>query len=92
MPESAVSGLAQGTPVTLAVRSENIHLVESEGENTVPGRIDAITYKGISTRMEVSGCFSETVYPAVNEYTQRAVGDSVLVRIPAERICVYKKD
>ena len=76
--------------MTLAVRSENIQLVAEEGENTLSGTISAVTYKGTTTRLEVTGCVAETVCPAVNEYTQRQLGETVLVHIPAQRICVYK--
>ena len=90
VPSAAAEGIEAGSPVTLAVRSENIQLVAEEGENTLPGTISAVTYKGTTTRLEVTGCVAETVCPAVNEYTQRQVGETVLVHIPAQRICVYK--
>lgn len=90
VPAGAVHGMEQGTEVTLAIRSENIQLVNEEGENTLAGTISAVTYKGSTTRLEVKGCVEETICPAVNEYTQRKVGENVLVRIPAQRICVYK--
>ena len=90
VPSAAAEGIEAGSPVTLAVRSENIQLVAEEGENTLPGTISAVTYKGTTTRLEVTGCVAETVCPAVNEYTQRQLGEAVLVHIPAQRICVYK--
>ena len=92
VPSDAAEGIQAGSPVTLAIRSENIQLVEEEGENTLPGTISAVTYKGTTTRLEVVGCVAETICPAVNEYTQRQLGETVLVHIPAQRICVYKKD
>lgn len=90
VPSEAARDMEAGTEVTLAVRSENIRLVNEEGENTLAGSISAVTYKGTTTRLEVTGCVEETICPAVNEYTQRRVGEKVLVQIPAQRICVYK--
>ena len=90
VPSAAAEGIEAGSPVTLAVRSENIQLAEEEGENTLSGTISAVTYKGTTTRLEVVGCVAETVCSAVNAYTQRQLGETVLVHIPAQRICVYK--
>ena len=66
VPAAAAEGIEPGSAVTLAIRSENLQLVEEEGENTLPGTISAVTYKGTTTRLEVVGCVAETVCPAVN--------------------------
>ena len=57
----------------------------------VSGQVRAATYKGHTTRLEVTGCFDETVYPALSEYTGRGDGETVRLYFPPERICVYKK-
>jgi ABC-type Fe3+/spermidine/putrescine transport system ATPase subunit len=83
--------LAPGDGCILAIRSENIAVTDQPGENTVAGRIDSLTYKGHTTRLEVSGCFRETVYPAVSGYAGSESGDEVLLHFPPEKICVYKR-
>ena len=90
--ETAAQGLMDGTPCTLTVRSENIRLAEAEGENTVSGDVQSVTYKGHNTRLEITGCFDETVYAAISEYMESEHGRHVLVQLPCERICIYKKD
>ena len=91
VPEEAASMLAEGEACTLAIRSENIKTAKEEGENTVRGRVENLTYKGLSTRLEVTGCFRETVYPSVPGYTGVSAGDELLLRFPPDRLCVYKK-
>ena len=68
-----------------------IALAEAEEQNVVSGQVRAATYKGHTTRLEVTGCFDETVYPALSEYTGRGDGETVRLYFPPERICVYKK-
>lgn len=86
----SADGLETGAPYILAVRSESMGLVASSGNNTVSGRVKNSTYKGHSTRLEIEGCFAETIYPSVSEYTELGNGEEVLVHLPPERICVYK--
>ncbi len=84
-------GIAPGNDCVLTIRSENIALAETEGQNVFSGQVQAATYKGHATRLEVTGCFGETVYPALSEYTGRGEGETVQLYFPPERICVYKK-
>jgi len=91
VPETSAAGLAPGTACILAIRSEHISLADRPGENTVAGKVRSATYKGRVTRLEVDGCFEETVSPAWSEYTEPDGGE-VLVHFPAERICVYKNE
>ena len=65
-------------------------LAQEAGENVVSGQVRSATYKGHTTRLEVSGCFQEPVYPAISEYAECQEGDTVLLYFPPERICVYK--
>ena len=88
----AAEGIAPGSDCTLAIRSEYMELVQAPGENVVSGQMEAATYKGTTTRLEVSGCFAETIYPAANEYIELETGKQVLVHLPAERLCVYKNN
>jgi len=88
----AEEGIEAGDSCVLAIRSENISIAREAGENTVSGTVRAATYKGHATRLEVDGCFEETVYPAVSEYTGPGGGEDVLLHFPAERFCVYKAD
>ena len=88
--EAAAAGLDSGTPCTLAIRSENIRLSAAPGENTVPGLVQSATYKGHATRLEICGCFAETVYPAISDYMDQGAGAQVLVYFPPDRICIYK--
>ena len=83
--------IAPGDACVLTIRSENIALAEAEEQNVVFGQVRAATYKGHTTRLEVTGCFDETVYPALSEYTGRGDGETVRLYFPPERICVYKK-
>ncbi|MCI9264161.1 MAG: ABC transporter ATP-binding protein [Oscillospiraceae bacterium] len=82
--------LDEGESCLLALRSESMTLVEARWENAFPGRIESMTYKGHTTRLEVSGCFDEPVFPALGEIPGSGVGDEVLVHFPYRKICVYK--
>ena len=82
--------IEDGASVLLGIRSENLNLVQQPGENTYLGRIDALTYKGTATRLEINGAFAETLYPAVHGYIPQSVGQNVYVHIPSQGICVYK--
>lgn len=82
--------LDEGDKCLLALRSESMTLSEARWENTFPGRIESMTYKGHTTRLEVSGCFDEPVFPALQEIPGSKVGDQVLVHFPYRKICVYK--
>ncbi len=82
--------LDEGEICLLALRSESMTLVEARWENAFPGRIESMTYKGHTTRLEVSGCFDEPVFPALGEIPGSGVGDEVLVHFPYRKICVYK--
>lgn len=92
VPSQSADTLQIGASYILAIRSESMELVSSDGNNTVSGRVKNSTYKGHSTRLEIEGCFSETIYPSVNEYTEPDNGKKVLVHLPSERICVYKRE
>ena len=82
--------IAPGDACVLTIRSENIALAQEAGENVVSGQVRSATYKGHTTRLEVSGCFAEPVYPAISEYAECQEGDTVSLYFPPERICVYK--
>lgn len=84
--------LAEGDPCVLAIRSENIRIAEQEGPNTVRGTVRSATYKGHTTRLEVSGCFDEMVYPAIYEYADVQEGSEVLLHFPAQHFCIYQAD
>lgn len=90
--KEAARGLEEGASCLLSIRSENILLAQTPGENTVPGRVESATYKGHTTRLEVSGCFAEMVYPAISGYAETEAGREVLVHFPADRICVYRNN
>ena len=66
VPAESARELAEGDACILAIRSENIQTAEQEGANTVRGTVKSATYKGHTTRLEVSGCFEEMVYPAIH--------------------------
>ena len=86
----AAQELSEGDACILAIRSENIRTAEQEGVNTVRGTVKSATYKGHTTRLEVSGCFEEMVYPAIHEYADVQEGSEVLLHFPAQHFCVYK--
>ena len=90
VPAGAASALADGDGCVVTIRSENMDLADQPGENTIPGIVRAVTYRGHTTRLEVDGCFAETVYPAINGYSEAESGRQVLVRLPAEHLCIYK--
>ena len=90
--EQAAAGVEPGCECTLAIRSEHMVLADEPGENTVAGVMQAATYKGNTTRLEVTGCFDETIYPAANEYIELEAEKQVLVHLPAGRLCVYKNN
>ena len=97
--------LREGDNCILAIRSENIAIVPEDNmenrfvsgsneiyaqENIVKGRVESITYKGHSTRVEVSGCFEENVYPAPNDYTGPGAGGELRLYFPSDKLCIYK--
>ena len=88
--QEAAEDLDEGESCLLSLRSESMSLAEARWENTFPGRIESMTYKGHTTRLEVSGCFAEPVFPALGEIPGSGVGDEVLVHFPYRKICVYK--
>lgn len=90
VPAEAAQELTEGDACILAIRSENIQTAEQEGANTVRGTVKSATYKGHTTRLEVSGCFEEMVYPAIHEYADVQEGSEVLLHFPAQHFCVYK--
>lgn len=90
--EKDAEGIAPGSACVLAIRSEYMELVKKPGDNIVTGTMEAATYKGTTTRLEVSGCFDEKIYPAANEYIELETGKQVMVYLPAERLCVYKNN
>ena len=90
VPAEAAQELTEGDACILAIRSENIRTAEQKGVNTVRGTVKSATYKGHTTRLEVSGCFEEMVYPAIHEYADVQEGSEVLLHFPAQHFCVYK--
>lgn len=92
VPASSASYLKDGDACILAIRSENILPAAQEGVNTVRGTVKSATYKGHTTRLEVSGCFEETVYPAIHEYTDMPESSEVLLSLPPQHLCVYSDD
>lgn len=90
VPLAAAEGFADGEKCTLGVRAEHICLAYETGENVVSGIVESVTYKGTNTRLEVSGCFEESIYPAVEELAKCRIGEQVLVSIPARHIRVYR--
>ena len=88
----AAEGIEPGASVTLATRSEHMELVKEAGENVVEGTMQAATYKGHTTRLEVAGCFDEVIYPAADEYIELEAGKPLLVHLPVDRLCVYKNN
>ena len=84
--------IAPGDACVLTIRSENIALAKEPGDNVVSGQVCTSTYKGHTTRLEVTGCFDETVYPALSEYMEHKEGETVQLYFPPERICVYKDE
>ena len=90
VPAEAAQELTEGDACILAIRSENIRTAEQEGVNTVRGTVKSATYKGHTTRLELSGCFEEMVYPAIHEYADVQEGSEVLLHFPAQHFCVYK--
>ena len=86
----AAEGIEPGSACVLAIRSEYMQLVHEPGENVVEGVMEAATYKGTTTRLEVAGCFQEKIYPAVNEYIELDAEKQVMIYLPAEQLRVYK--
>ena len=84
--------IAPGSACVLAIRSEHMDLVHASGENVVEGVMEAATYKGHTTRLEVTGCFQETIYPAIDEYIELEAEKQVMIYLPAERLRVYKNN
>lgn len=90
VPSASVADLEDGDACILAIRSENILPASQEGINTVRGTVNSATYKGHTTRLEVSGCFDETIYPAISEYTNMPEGSEILLTFPPQHLRVYK--
>ncbi|MEL7625138.1 MAG: ABC transporter ATP-binding protein [Clostridiales bacterium] len=82
-----------GSEVQLAIRPENITLLTAEEAakaGGLVGEIQSVTYKGISSRIEVSGLFGQTVYVNVAGYNGPNTGSVGLV-FPPHRLIVYPK-
>lgn len=90
VPVDACS-FAQGTPVTAAIRPENIHLSQPGAPGSVTGHIETVTYKGNTTRIEVSGIFPHPVYVHAHDYTGEHTGEISLL-FPAEKLVVYTRE
>ena len=77
-----------GMPVQLAIRAENILLSDSEQPGALHGQIDSITYKGITTRLEVSGVFEQPLFVNIGGYTGVERGEISLF-FPPDKLRVY---
>ena len=91
VPADQTKDMEPGDPCVLTIRSENIELAETSGENIVGGQIRSVTYKGQRTRLEIHGCFEEDVYPAVHNYERSTDedDDNVWVYFPMDKLLVY---
>lgn len=89
--EDRVKNLAAGDECILAVRSEHMREAAGERINVFDGMVRAATYRGNTTRLELSECFQETVTVALEGYLMRENGSELRFHIPPEHICVYKK-
>jgi iron(III) transport system ATP-binding protein len=90
-------GLAEGTPVTIAVRPEDIVVqgVQAGEENVYEARVRGLEFLGSFVRADLtSEATGETPLRAdlsINLMRRQSIaeGDPVLVRVPRERIQIY---
>ena len=90
-------GLAVGTPVTIAVRPEDILVqgVTADDENAYEARVRRLEFLGSFVRAdlasEVTGEDPLRADLSINLIRRQSIadGDSLLVRIPRERIRIY---
>ncbi|NJN97548.1 MAG: ABC transporter ATP-binding protein [Anaerolineales bacterium] len=76
--------IAAGAPVRVMLRPEELHLGQTEGENQLTGRVDAVTFLGSIVRMEVNLGDTSVTLDALNErkLTLPAVGQTQIVSFP----------
>jgi ABC-type Fe3+/spermidine/putrescine transport system ATPase subunit len=79
---------APGTALTLAIRPDHIGLAEPGAVESHIGRISAATYRGNTTRLEVSGLFEKPLYLHVRGYTGPDSG-LLPVTFPPEKLLVF---
>ncbi len=90
-------GLAEGTPVTIAVRPEDIVIqgVSAGEENSYEARVCGLEFLGSFVRAELSSELTgeERLRAdlSINLMRRQSIadGDALLVRIPRERIRIY---
>ena len=96
--EAACKGMGKGkgAPVVLSLRSEAMTVEPAgagagtdAGTNTYVGTVDHSTYRGHTTRLEVSGAFAARLFPSVPGHRDLPDGARVLVGLPVEDIRVF---
>ena len=92
--KGTAEGMESGAPAILAIRSENISVRKLNGASVgeagvISGVVAHKTYRGHATRLEVTGAFSESLFPSAVGRCDLAEGDEVEIELPADSICVY---
>jgi ABC-type Fe3+/spermidine/putrescine transport system ATPase subunit len=78
----------QGTPVKLAIRPDNINLCEPGAPLSCAGKIENITYRGNTSRLEISGLFETPIFAHVRDYPGSGTGPVSLV-FPPDKLLVF---
>jgi putative spermidine/putrescine transport system ATP-binding protein len=76
-----------GARAAVAIRPEEIVVTDTEGENTIAGRVDHVEYCGRDSLLDVVTA-SGTLLHVRGAVTIRR-GDQVRVQVPVERTLVY---
>jgi ABC-type Fe3+/spermidine/putrescine transport system ATPase subunit len=82
---------APGTALILAIRPDHIALTGPEASESHRGRISALTYRGNTTRLEVSELFEKPLYLHVRSYAGPDSGP-VSLSFPPEKLLVFPAD
>ncbi|MDR3192087.1 MAG: ABC transporter ATP-binding protein [Treponema sp.] len=82
---------APGTALTLAIRPDHIALAEPGTAGSHRGRISALTYRGNTTRLEVSELFEKPLYLHVRSYAGPDSGP-VSLSFPPEKLLAFPAD
>jgi len=90
-PDIALTGVAKqplpGKRAAVAIRPEEIVVVEAGGANTIAGRVDNVEYCGRDALLDVVTASGTLLHVRGPVSIRRE--DEVHVRVPVERVLVY---
>lgn len=88
VPSVLCGAYSRGAGVRLAIRPENILIKKAGPQSRITGEISSVTYKGNTSRLEISGAFAETIYVHIHDYDGPEAG-RVALELAPEKLLVY---